>query len=152
MFIVNIIYSFQLNFLHYSSFLFFSPVLQKKKAKINVKSLTEKNRPIFFQLYFFLSLINLSKIEFYITFYFYVLAKLFTSSSEDSLVGTSISFCLSRFLSACRMSVRRNCERAATMAICAGILVSSSPTMNSTSQKRLKFSSLPKSSCNVHLG
>ncbi|KAL0099826.1 hypothetical protein PUN28_019913 [Cardiocondyla obscurior] len=62
----------------------------------------------------------------------------------------SVNF-FSRFSRACRIRARRNCERAATMAICAGILVSSSPTINSTSQKRDMFSSFPKSSLLVVL-
>lgn len=80
---------------------------------------------------------------------------LLTSKGGNALLDVLTNCCskyLSRFSRACRMRARRNCERAATMAMCASILVSSSPTMNSTSQKRDRLSSLPKSSCNVHLG
>lgn len=82
--------------------------------------------------------------------------KSFTSKGgtlmDTSALPNTCSRCLSLFSRACRMRARRNWERAATIAMCAGILVSISPTMNSTSQKRRILSNLPKSSCNVHLG
>jgi hypothetical protein len=50
------------------------------------------------------------------------------------------------------MRLRRNCERAATIATFARIFTSSLPTTNSTSQNWRASSSLPRSSCSVHLG
>jgi hypothetical protein len=77
-----------------------------------------------------------------------------TLHSGCSSIITALTFskCLSLASRDCRMRLRRNCERAATIATCARILTSSLPTTNSTSQNWCASSSLPRSSCSVHLG
>ena len=68
------------------------------------------------------------------------------------ILSLTFSRCLSLASRACRMRLRRNCDRAATIARCAGIFTSSLPTTNSTSQNCRASSNLPRSSCKVHLG